>query len=168
VSPTYSVRGKDLGKSSNVEIQLKSHRINGPCVFVRAHKSTVLGMAGICDQVPSRKLWHLSIIRALVWLSEESTPYVQLKKYNTTIGGSRMEFQVHTTTGKRWPVLLTFLFIGLLRLARAPGVSRDCSELAWCFVAPINTVSSKLSRNRRIAELRFGLHGGYGPQRVPQ
>src|SRR6201988_3879919 len=24
-----------------------------------------------------------------VWLSEESTPYVQLKKYNTTIGGQR-------------------------------------------------------------------------------
>ena len=27
-----------------------------------------------------------------VWLSEESTPYVQLKKYNTTIGGQPREY----------------------------------------------------------------------------
>src|SRR5271155_5396760 len=27
-----------------------------------------------------------------VWLSEESTPYVQLKKYNTTIGGLPREY----------------------------------------------------------------------------
>jgi hypothetical protein len=31
-----------------------------------------------------------------------------------------MEFQVHTTTAKRWPVLLTFLFIGLRRFPRLP------------------------------------------------
>jgi hypothetical protein len=29
---------------------------------------------------------------AKVWLSEESTPYVQLKKYNTTIGGQPREY----------------------------------------------------------------------------
>jgi hypothetical protein len=40
----------------------KSHRISGPCVIVRAHKSTVVGMAGICNQVPSWKLWHLSAL----------------------------------------------------------------------------------------------------------
>src|ERR1700693_621156 len=27
-----------------------------------------------------------------VWLSEESTPYVQLKKYNTTLGGQQREY----------------------------------------------------------------------------
>src|SRR3979490_3073395 len=27
-----------------------------------------------------------------VWLSEESTPYVQLKKYNTTIGGQPRDY----------------------------------------------------------------------------
>jgi hypothetical protein len=34
-----------------------------------------------------------------------------------------MEFQVHTTTAKRWPVLLTFHFIGLVREGES-GVNR--------------------------------------------
>src|SRR5215472_6882841 len=35
--------GKDLGKKSEVKTSLKSHRINGPCDFIRSHNPKVVG-----------------------------------------------------------------------------------------------------------------------------
>jgi hypothetical protein len=48
-----------------------------------------------------------------------------------------MEFQVHTTTAKRWPALLTFLFMGAIGSESqnsgpaevAGGILRELSDL---------------------------------------
>jgi hypothetical protein len=70
------------------------------------------------------------------WIFQASPQYYDLpgalkalkdQTWLTQQAGSRMEFQVHTTTAKRWPVLLTFPSIGLFRFRDAIRTSSRIS-----------------------------------------